>query len=112
MCKGEGVGVTSYWPGFAAISPVIHPMSSCLWGWGQVVCCPSCGAGAGVIGHGTHPQTTLQAAACRRGGRWQVVPGWWWWWWWPCHGDVAVSTHYPPYEQWLAAVGWVLSWLH
>jgi hypothetical protein len=23
------------------IPPVFHPTSSCLWGWGRVVCCPS-----------------------------------------------------------------------
>ena len=29
----------------------------------------------------------------------------------PCHGDVAISTHYPPCEQSLAAVGVGACWL-
>ena len=61
----------------AAIPPKIHPTSSCSWCWGQVVCRPSCGAGAGVVGCGTRrahggrwgdvassTRTTLRASAC------------------------------------------------
>jgi hypothetical protein len=33
----------------AAIPTAIHPTSSRSWGWGWLVCCPSCGAGAGVV---------------------------------------------------------------
>jgi hypothetical protein len=62
--------------------------------------------------HGTHPQTTLRAAAHRRGGGRRVVPG--------CWGPhrhpsvvvvvvVAVSTHDPTCEQSLAAGGRVLA---
>jgi hypothetical protein len=98
----------------AAIPPMIHPTSSCSWGWGRVVCRPSCGAGAGVVGRGirrahrgrwgdvaSSTRTTLRASARRGGGRVLVfavsrlpspsLPG-------------MVHTRKPPYEQLLVGV--------
>ena len=64
--------------------------------------------------HGTHPQTTLRAAARRRGGGRRVVPGCWG----PCRRltPLPLSLTWPlapaippAYEQWLVGLGRVPS---
>ena len=73
-------------PHFAVIAsivpPVIHPTSSCSWGWRRVVCLALSfwgrsgvlGPFLGVVGARRHPLTlpTLQADACSGGNGWWV----------------------------------------